>query len=949
MAGRPGGGGVTEAGPSAIEIVLAEARAVALETGGERAARAVGETASLERDVGLGSLERVELITRIERRTGRRLQDGALQAETCAEIAAALASTPLPLPHEERGRSEPTAAGMLVPTGPQHLAATVDRALAHRAEEAPDRVTVFLTEDDGSERVITYGELWGAASRIAAGLQGRGISRGETVALMLPTGFDFLSSFQGTLLAGAVAVPIYPPVRLDRLAEYAERQAGILRSAGVRIMITIPRAKIIAEVLKSMVPTLDDVVTADELARSPQGSLRVTPQSSPGDAAFIQYTSGSTGSPKGVLLTHANLMANIRAIGLGLEARPVEVGVSWLPLYHDMGLIGSWLFTMASAYPLALRSPLSFLARPERWLRDIHRRRGTMSAAPNFAYELCVRRIRDEDIEGIDLSSWRCALNGAEPVRPETIERFVQRFSKYGFRREAVMPAFGLAECSVGLALPPVQRGPRFDRVDRAAFEKGHAREAAADDPHPSVFVSAGQALPEHEIKVVDDSGETLPERMVGRLLFKGPSMTAGYYKNEAATEAIRRPGGFLDTGDLAYMAAGELFIAGRLKDVIIRGGRNLVAAEIEEAASEVEGVRKGCVAAFGVADPEGGTERLVIVAETKATSTPERDAIEKRIVEKVTTAIGAPPDVVRLAPPGSVLKTSSGKIRRNDTRDLFLSGRLGRERSDSSLVRLGLGGKVILSAMKTAAARVLLAARGIFLYGALAAYAPVSWIALSFLDSRAARRLEHLSARLALRLLTREATVQGSIAIPPGQAALFVCNHASYLDVIVLKALLREDFIFVAKREAISYPFVGRFLARSGHIRVERKDAQQSAIDASSVTEALNRGERVLVFPEGTFMRTDGVRPFRLGAFRAAADASCPVIPLALRGTRKMLRDGQWIPRSRPVSLWIGEPLHPRGGSFRDLVSLRDEARAIIGAHSGEVVLDLVSAGLEP
>jgi acyl-CoA synthetase (AMP-forming)/AMP-acid ligase II len=191
------------------------------------------------------------------------------------------------------------------------------------------------------------------------------------------------------------------------------------------------------------------------------------------------------------------------------------------------------------------------------------------------------------------------------------------------------MPVFGLAECSVGLAVPPVQRGPRFDRVDRAAFETGHATPAAADDPHANIFVSAGRALPEHEIKVVGPSGETLPERVVGSLLFRGPSMTAGYYRNEEATAAILRPGGFLDSGDLAYFADGELYIAGRLKDLIIRGGRNLVAAEIEEAASEAEGVRKGCVAAFGVTDPQGGTEQVVIVAETKATLKAEREAIE--------------------------------------------------------------------------------------------------------------------------------------------------------------------------------------------------------------------------------------------------------------------------------------------------------------------------------
>ncbi|MBX7187221.1 MAG: AMP-binding protein [Vicinamibacteria bacterium] len=933
-----------------LELVLDEARALALEAGGERAGRSVTETSSLERDVGLGSLEKVELITRIERRSGRLLPDHVLQAETCAEIAAALegasaAAAPALAPRPDR----PGDVDALISTGPRALAPTVDRALAARAEEAPARVTIFLAEDDGSDREITYGDLFGGASSVAAGLASRGISRGDTVALMLPTGFDFLRAFQGALLLGAVAVPIYPPVRLDRLAEYAERQGAILRSAGVRIMITVSRAKAVAEVLKSIVPTLEDVVTADELADDPRAKLRMSPQSRPEDPAFIQYTSGSTGSPKGVLLTHANLMANVRAIGLGLDARPMEMGVSWLPLYHDMGLIGAWLFTMASAYPLALRSPLSFLARPERWLQDIHRRRGTISAAPNFAYELCVRRIRDEDIEGIDLSSWRCALNGAEPVRPETMDRFVRRFSKYGFRRETMMPVFGLAECSVGLCMPPVQRGPKLDRVDRAAFEKGHATPAADGDEHANVFVCVGSALPEHEIRVVDEAGAPVPEREVGRLLFRGPSMTSGYFRNEEATLAMRRPDGFLDTGDQAYIASGELYIAGRLKDLIIRGGRNLVAAEIEEAASEAPGVRKGCVAAFGVTEERSGTEQVVIVAETKATAAAERDEIERQIVDRVTTAIGAPPDVVRLVKPGSVPKTSSGKIRRNDTRTLFLSGALGRDRSDSLTARLKLGALLVKGTAESALARIALGARGLRLYGILAVYAPLSWLALLFMGRASARRFEHLSARIALRLLTPHATVTpSSPRFEPGKSALLVCNHASYLDVIALRALLAEDFIFVAKREVRHYPFVGRFVERCGHISVERKDARQSATDASQLTKALNRGERVLVFPEGTFTHADGVRPFRLGAFRAAADAGCPVIPVALKGTRRMLRDGQLIPRRGSVSLWVGDPLNPAGASFRDLVALRDRAREIIGARSGEVTLELASAGVD-
>jgi len=435
----------------------------------------------------------------------------------------------------------------------------------------------------------------------------------------------------------------------------------------------------------------------------------------------------------------------------------------------------------------------------------------------------------------------------------------------------------------------------------------------------------------------------------VGRLIFRGPSMTSGYYRNEEATAAIRRPDGFLDSGDLAYIAEGELYIAGRVKDLIIRGGRNLVAAEIEEAASEVAGVRKGCVAAFGVTEERSGTEVVVIVAETKARSTADRDEIERQVIDRVTTAIGAPPDVVRLVKPGSVLKTSSGKIRRADTKALYLSGALGRDRADSVAARVKLALLLVKGTVESTLARLALVARGLKLYGALALYAPVSWVALSFLDRESARRFEHASARIALRLLTPRASISPSLPrLEAGKAALLVCNHASYLDVIALRALLPEDFIFVAKREVRHYPFVGRFIDRCGHISVERKDSQRSALDASQVTEALNRGERVLVFPEGTFTHADGVRPFRLGAFRAAADANCAVIPLALKGTRRMLRDGQVIPRRGSISLWVGEALLPAGESFRDLVALRDRAREIIGAESGEVILELVSAGVE-
>ena len=307
--------------------------------------------------------------------------------------------------------------------------------------------------------------------------------------------------------------------------------------------------------------------------------------------------------PKGVLLTHDNLLANIRAIGLGLDVRPTDVGASWLPLYHDMGLIGSWLFCMHHGIPLALQSPLAFLARPERWLWSIHQRRATLSPAPNFAYELCVRKIPDRALEGLDLSSWRVALNGAEPVSPETLERFVERFAPYGFRREAMMPVYGLAESSVGLCFPPVGRAPRIDRVARARLREGQTRGAGGRRRHSVLrFVSVGTALPEHEVRIVDDAGRGRRRAAPSAgSSSAAPRSTAGYYRKPEATAAITLPGGWLDSGDLAYRADGEIFITGRLKDLIIKAGRNLVPQEIEEVAAAVPGIRRGCVVAFGV------------------------------------------------------------------------------------------------------------------------------------------------------------------------------------------------------------------------------------------------------------------------------------------------------------------------------------------------------------
>jgi fatty-acyl-CoA synthase len=920
--------------------VLAVVRELVEETGGQRALRALASDASFERDLGLGSLERAELLERLEAAFGRTLSDDALEVDTPQGLARMLGDAAArPDPEARRSRDAQVAARAAAVE-----ATTISESLWRHAQADPGRPHVFLRDGGGPAEVVTYGRLFAEASVVAGGLREDGIRPGDTVALMLPTGLDFLRSFQGILLAGAVPVPIYPPVRLDRLDEYAERQSAILANAEVRSLITIDRARGVAGVLKPAVPTLRRVTTAGELAG--RGAAVTAPQSKGADAAFIQYTSGSTGRPKGVLLTHDNLLANIRAIGRGIGVQPTDVGVSWLPLYHDMGLIGTWLFCLHHGLPVDIQSPLSFLSRPERWLWAIHERRATLSPAPNFAYELCVRRISDRAIEGLDLSSWRVALNGAEPVSPDTLERFAQRFAPYGFRREAMMPVYGLAENSVALAFPPLGRGPRVTRVRREPFER-EGRIETADEPGALPFVSVGAALPENEIRLVDDAGADVGDGRVGRLQFRGPSATSGYYRQPEATAAMTSAGGWLDSGDLAFRHDGELHVAGRSKDLIIKGGRNLVPQEIEEVVANVPGIRRGCVVAFGAPHETLGTERLVVVAETRTTDAARRDALAAEVTARVADAIGVPPDAVELVRPGDVPKTSSGKIQRQATRALYLQGSLGAVQRTAWTSRA----RVLTAAgWAEARPRLLTAARtlyGAYLAGVVAALFAVLWPPAMVLPGRrATARIGRLAARILTTLAGARLTVAGLERLPADGAFVLAANHASYVDVPALLAAVPRDIRFVAKKEILSWPLVGAFVRKTEHLTVDRADAHQSVAEADRVGAVLRAGDPVAFFPEGTFTDAAGLRPFRLGAFKAAAEHGVPVVPVALVGTRRWLRT-PWAPRPGRISVWIGEPVRAEGTGWRDVVALRDRVADAIAAHCGEPRLDLVASGL--
>ncbi|MEO6322065.1 MAG: AMP-binding protein [Polaromonas sp.] len=903
----------------------------------------------LDKDLGFDSLARMELLLRTERAFGIALPEDTLQrAETVADLLRAV----------QRGAAAPDQARsggtMLLPApvaapltdidtaqddAPQ-AAATLLEVLAWHLQAHPEQTQVVHLEDDSEQR-ISYRQLADAAAAVAAGLQRAGVAPRQSVAIMLPTSPEYFSTYFGILMAGAIPVPIYPPARPSQLEDHVLRHTGILDNAQAVALVTVPQAMVVARLLQARVPGLRQVVTPLQLAAKGGTPTPVAVRGD--DIAFIQYTSGSTGNPKGVALTHANLLANIRAMAQAVEATPRDVFVSWLPLYHDMGLIGAWLGSLYVGFPLVVMSPLAFLAKPLRWLQAIHRYRGTLSAGPNFAYELCLKRIDDAALATLDLSSWRLAFNGAEAVSPDTVRRFAQRFAACGLRPEAVAPVYGLAEASVGLLFPPLGRVAPIDAVQREPFTRERrAVPAEPDDTGAFRFVACGRPLPGHAIRIVDDAGREVGERIEGRLEFKGPSATRGYFRDPERSATLFRDG-WLDSGDRAYAAGGDVYITGRVKDIVIRGGRNLYPQEIEEAVGQVDGVRKGCVAVFGSPDPATGTERLVVLAEARPAPAEARAILREAVSRAVQGAIGEPPDDIMLAPPHTVLKTSSGKVRRSACRALYEAGGVGAApvTAQRQLLRLVLGAVVPrLRQLGTALGRVLFGVHAMGLFWLLA---PPTWLLTLLMPNPAAAwSLGRGAARALFGLTATRLTVRGLEQLPSGPCVL-VSNHASYLDGVILVTALPRPYAFVAKRELQDQFVAGRYLRRLGAEFVERFDVKRSVEDANRMAEAVARGRSLLVFPEGTFVARPGLLPFHLGAFLAAARAGVPVVPVTIRGSRTILPALTWWPRRGAIEVEIGAPIMPPADTaelFAAAVKLREAARADItrrlGAASG-------------
>ena len=888
----------------------------------------------LDRDLGLDSMGRVELLSRLEREFRVTLPESLLsESETVADLLVGLAKadgtgelTPdsvVDLSLLAPSRSTPADAGTLLDVLDRHV------------QDHPDRPHILLWDERGRDPEITYGRLAGEARSVAGGLASHGIEQGDRIALMLPTGPEFFYAFFGILSAGCVPVPIYPPTRPAQLEDHLRRQAGILNNAGVVGLVTVTQARRIAAVLKLQVDTLRFVETVEGLRRDP-GEARPVPVKAD-DLALLQYTSGSTGRPKGVMLTHYNLLANIRATGRSLAVRSDDIAVSWLPLYHDMGLIGTWLGSMYFAVPAVIMSPLTFLTRPEQWLWAIDRHRATISAAPNFAFELCVRKISDEAIRGLDLGSLRWVMNGAEPVSPATIRRFTERFGPYGFRADAMAPVYGMAENSLAVTVPGEPRPPRIDRVRQDEMTSRAAAIPADGESGATLeFVACGQPLRGHEVRVVDTKGRELPDRRQGRLQFRGPSATNGYFRDEEATQALL-DGDWRNSGDLGYVAEGDVFVTGRSKDIIIRAGRNIYPHQVEEAVGQVEGIRKGCVALFGSADASSGTEQLVLVAETRETAADRLEEIRDRVRATTAEILESPVDQVVLSPPRTVPKTSSGKIRRSETRALYERGALTAGRRPPWRQMVSFTAEGVARRVRTA-----IGGGTRKLYGGYTAVVIVLGMVLGLpwvwlLPSLKLRwKAGHILCRCVLRLLGISVRVEGSENLPRLQGVV-VSNHASYLDGLVLAATLPGETVFLVKGELRSHWFVGPLLRRLNAFFIERIDPSGSVEDNRAAVVRARQGETLLFFPEGTFWRKPGLLDFRMGAFVTAAKAGVSVVPMALRGTRSVLRDGSSLPRPGKVEVRIGEPIAAAGTDFNAAIELRIAARAWILLHCGE------------
>jgi len=522
------------------------------------------------------------------------------------------------------------------------------------------------------ELYFTYRQLYAEAKLRAAHLDRLGLKKGDRLVLMTGEAHEFVMSFLGCVVAGIIPAPISPPMMAKGSESLIPTAARIVDDARAKALLTTASSLSFAGQILRNTSCDTQLLTVDSAFAGEPPTFEA-PRILPEDICFLQYTSGSTTLPRGVMVTHANLMANMKAfMGLrGMNPGPEDVGVSWLPLYHDMGLIGFILGPLVYIGPVIVLATSAFARDPRIWLKAIDKYRGTITYAPNFAFAQVVKRLRDSDLENLDLSCVRIAGCGAEPIQASTLRSFAERLAPAGFRAEAFLPSYGMAESTLAISLHQPGTPIRTEWINTEDLKRGKAIPAPEANSNAREIVSCGFPLADHQLAIVNEDGRELPEREVGEIVFKGPSVTRGYFQNPAATTNTWRDG-WLYTGDLGYLADGELFVCGRSKELIIIRGANYYPQDIEWAVRDLPGIKRGNVVAFSV--DEGGVERLVIIAEADAR---EAENLTQAIRVKILESAGLEVYRVVLAPVGTLLRTTSGKLQRRKMKQLFEQGEI--------------------------------------------------------------------------------------------------------------------------------------------------------------------------------------------------------------------------------------------------------------------------------
>ncbi|GAB4431463.1 MAG: hypothetical protein Kow002_19740 [Anaerolineales bacterium] len=551
---------------------------------------------------------------------------------------------------------------------------TFSDILLRSYREAPERVAVYLQHAGQEDRPISYADLLEHASGYARVLESHGIKPGDVVVLILQHGKELIYAYFGAVLHGAI--PSIMPFLTEKLSPERYRAdlsalIGVTRPAAI---VTYPefenevraalqagdsvRAVIVAEGVEP-----EKIMEAGQFSGMKRGEE---------DIVLLQHSSGTTGLQKGVALSHRAVLNQLSAYGDALMLSGEDVLVSWLPLYHDMGLIAGFLMPILKRVPLVLMSPFDWVRAPYRLMQAVSKYRGTLSWLPNFAYNFCAQRVRERDMQGVDLSSWRAVVNCSEPVRWESHQAFLQAFKKYGLREMALQTSYAMAENVFAVTQSDLSKLPVVQEIDREAFMTDRVARPAVDGRPAMKMMSSGRALSNTRVRVLDEDRQDVPEGVIGEVALQSDCMLTGYYNRPNITREAFHQGWYL-TGDYGYLSDGELFVTGRKKDMLIIGGKNVYPQDIEAIANEVDGVHKGRAVVFGMYDDRSGTEEVALVAETEANSEEERQRIADAIRQHVTKNSAIALRHVHIVGPKWILKTSSGKTARAANKEKFL------------------------------------------------------------------------------------------------------------------------------------------------------------------------------------------------------------------------------------------------------------------------------------